>query len=114
MLLNVFSTTGSSNTDFGNSMESGLSSHELKKVGETSSFEQNVTEKNTDPENNQNSGDSYMSFWSKDSKPPVDLHTSFIEGNSSQDTSISLEGSNLKEKPNFEDLKTTKTPPVNT
>ncbi|XP_050003523.1 zinc finger B-box domain-containing protein 1 [Alexandromys fortis] len=103
---------GSSNTDFGNSMESGLSSHELKKVGETSSFEQNVTEKNTDPENNQNSGDSYMSFWSKDSKPPVDLHTSFIEGNSSQDTSISLEGSNLKEKPNFEDLKTTKTPPL--
>ncbi|XP_075806673.1 zinc finger B-box domain-containing protein 1 isoform X2 [Microtus pennsylvanicus] len=103
---------GSSNTDFGNSMESGLSSHELKKVGETSSFEQNVTEKNTDPENNQNSGDSYMSFWSKDSKPPVDLHTSFIEGNSSQDTSISLEGSNLKEKPNLEDLKTTKTPPL--
>ncbi|XP_041515275.1 zinc finger B-box domain-containing protein 1 [Microtus oregoni] len=98
--------------DFGNSMESGLSSHELKKVGETSSFEQNVTEKNTDPENNQNSGDSYMSFWSKDSKPPVDLHTSFIEGNSSQETSISLEGSNLKEKPNFEDLKTTKTPPL--
>ncbi|KAH0513122.1 Zinc finger B-box domain-containing protein 1 [Microtus ochrogaster] len=112
MLLNVFSTTGSSNTDFGNSMDSGLSSHELKKVGETSSFEKNVTEKNTDPENNQNSGDSYMSFWSKDSKPPVDLHTSFIEGNSSQDTSISLEGSNLKEKPNFEDLKTTKTPPL--
>ncbi|XP_013203754.1 zinc finger B-box domain-containing protein 1 isoform X2 [Microtus ochrogaster] len=103
---------GSSNTDFGNSMDSGLSSHELKKVGETSSFEKNVTEKNTDPENNQNSGDSYMSLWTKDSKPPVDLHTSFIEGNSSQDTSISLEGSNLKEKPNFEDLKTTKTPPL--
>ncbi|XP_057613103.1 zinc finger B-box domain-containing protein 1 [Chionomys nivalis] len=102
----------SSNTDIGNSMESGLYSHELKKVGETSSFEQNVTEKNTDPENNQNSGDSYMSFWSKDSKPTVNLHTSFIEGNSSQDTSISLEGSNLKEKPNFEDLKTTKTPPL--
>ncbi|XP_038203867.1 zinc finger B-box domain-containing protein 1 [Arvicola amphibius] len=98
--------------DFGNNMESGLYSHELKKVGEASSFEQNVKEKNTDPENNQNSGDSYMSFWSKNSKPTVDLHTSFIEGNSSQDTSISLEGSNLKEKPNFEDLKTTKTPPL--
>lgn len=103
---------GSSNTDFGNSMESGLYSHELIKVRETSSFEQNVTEKNTDPENNQNSGDSYMSFWGKDSKPTGDLHTSFIEGNSSQDTSISLEDHNLKEKPNSEDLKTTKTLPL--
>lgn len=108
----MFSITGSSNTDFGNSMESGLYSHELKKVEETGSFEQNVTEKNTDSENNQNSGDSYMSFWSKDSKPTVDLHTSFMEGKLSQDTSTSLKGSNLKEKPNFEDLKTTKTPPV--
>ncbi|KAK7811518.1 hypothetical protein U0070_006080, partial [Myodes glareolus] len=102
---------GSSNTDFGNSMESCLYSHELKKVGETGSFEQNVTEKNTDPENNQNSGDFYMSFWSKDCKPTVDLHTSFIEGKSSQETSTSLEGS-LKKKPNFEDLKTTKIPPL--
>ncbi|CAO2612864.1 Zinc finger B-box domain-containing protein 1 [Lemmus lemmus] len=96
--------------DIGSSVEAGIYPHELKKGGETSSFEQNVTEKNTDPGNNQNSGDSYMSLGSKDSMPTIDLHTSFIEGNSSQNTSTSLECRNLKEKPNFEDLKTTRTP----
>ncbi|XP_052586989.1 zinc finger B-box domain-containing protein 1 isoform X3 [Peromyscus californicus insignis] len=103
---------GSSNTNFGNTVESGIYSHEFKKIEETSSFEQNVAEKNIDPGNHQNSGDSCTSFWSKGSLTTVDLDTSFIEENSSQDTSTSLEYSNLKERPNLEDSKTTKSPPL--
>ncbi|XP_059121472.1 zinc finger B-box domain-containing protein 1 isoform X4 [Peromyscus eremicus] len=103
---------GSSKTDFGNTVESGIYSREFKKIEETSSFEHNVTEKNIDPGNNQNSGDSCTSFWSKGSLTTVDLDTSFIEENSSQDTSTSLECSNLKERPNLEDSKTTKSPPL--
>lgn len=94
-------------------MESGIYSHEFQKIEETSPFEQNVAEKNIDPGNHQNSGDSCTSFWSKGSLTTVDLDTSFIEENSSQDTSTSLECSNLKERPNLEDSKTTKSPPVN-
>lgn len=94
-------------------MESGIYSHEFQKKEETSPFEQNVAEKNIDPGNNQNSGDSCTSFWSKGSLTTVDLDTSFIEENSSQDTNTSLECSNLKERPNLEDSKTTKSPPVN-
>lgn len=103
---------GSSNTDFGNTVESGIYSHEFQKIEETSPFEQNVAEKNIDPGNHQNSGDSCTSFWSKGSLTTVDLDTSFIEENSSQDTSTSLECSNLKERPNLEDSKTTKSPPL--
>ncbi|XP_037062561.1 zinc finger B-box domain-containing protein 1 isoform X4 [Peromyscus leucopus] len=103
---------GSSNTDFGNTVESGIYSHKFQKIEETSFFEQNVAEKNIDPGNNQNSGDSCTSFWSKGSLTTVDLDTSFIEENSSQDTSTSLECSNLKERPNLEDSKTTKSPPL--
>ncbi|XP_036047215.1 zinc finger B-box domain-containing protein 1 [Onychomys torridus] len=106
------SIKGSSNTDFGNTVESGIYSHEFKKIEETSSFEQNVAEKNIDLGNNQNSGDSCAPFWSKGSLTTVDLDTSFIEENSSQDTSTSLEYSNMKERPNLEDSKTTKSPPL--
>ncbi|CAH6898911.1 Zbbx [Phodopus roborovskii] len=100
----------SSNTDFGNTMESDIYSHEFKQVGETSSLKQNVTEKNKDPGNNQNSGDSSMPFWSKVSLPTADFDTYFLEENSSQDTSISLECSNPNERPNLEDSKITKSP----
>ncbi|KAL1777685.1 zinc finger protein B-box domain-containing protein 1 isoform X1 [Sigmodon hispidus] len=100
---------GSSNTDFGNTVESAIYSHEFKTTGVTSSFEQNITENNIDQGNDQNSGDSCMSFWNKGPLPTVDLDTSFIEELSSQDTSIS-QCSNLIEKPNLEDSKTTKSP----
>ncbi|KAL6072170.1 hypothetical protein STEG23_011663, partial [Scotinomys teguina] len=105
-----FKSDGSSTTDFDKPAESGIYSHEFNKIEETSYFVQNVTEKNMDPGNNQNSGDSCMSFCSKGSLPTVDLDTSFIEENSSQDTRISLECTNLKERPNLEDSKTTKSP----
>lgn len=101
---------GSSNTDFGNSVESDIYSHGFKQIGETSSFEQNIREKNIDPGNNQNSGDYCVSLWSKGSLPTADLDTSFLKENSSQDTSTSLECSNPNERPHLEDSKTTKSP----
>uniref|UniRef100_A0A8C2LDF5 Zinc finger, B-box domain containing n=1 Tax=Cricetulus griseus TaxID=10029 RepID=A0A8C2LDF5_CRIGR len=95
--------------DFGNTVDTDTYSHESKQIGEISSLEQNVIEKNIDPGNNQNSGDSScMLFWRRASFPTADLDTSFLEENSSQDTSTSLGCSNPKEKPNLEDSKTTK------
>lgn len=103
-----------SSTDFGNTVESCTYSDEFKKIGETTSFEKNETEKNIDPQNNKDSVDSCMSLGSKGSLPTIDSSTSFIEENSSQDTNTSLKCSNQNERPNLGNSKTAKEPLVNT
>ncbi|XP_021013542.1 zinc finger B-box domain-containing protein 1 isoform X5 [Mus caroli] len=96
--------------DFGNTVESCIYSDEFKKIGETTSFEKNETEKNIDPQNNKDTVDSCMSLGSKGSLPTIDLSTSFIEENSSQDTNTSLKCSNPNERPNLGNSKTAKEP----
>ncbi|XP_051013260.1 zinc finger B-box domain-containing protein 1 [Acomys russatus] len=92
-----------------NTVESGIYSDELKKIGETISFEKNLTEENIDQGNNEDCVDSCMP--PESSLPTVDLDTSFIiEETSSQETNTSLECSNLNEGTNLDDSKTTKPP----
>ncbi|XP_021052310.1 zinc finger B-box domain-containing protein 1 isoform X2 [Mus pahari] len=96
--------------DFGNTVETCIYSDEYKKIGETTAFEKNETEKNKDPKNNKDSVDSCMSLGSKGSLPTIDLSTTFIEENSSQDTNKSLKCSNPNERPNLGNSKIAKQP----
>uniref|UniRef100_A0A8I6AM74 Zinc finger, B-box domain containing n=1 Tax=Rattus norvegicus TaxID=10116 RepID=A0A8I6AM74_RAT len=96
--------------DFGNIVKSDIYFDEFKKIGDTTSFEKNETEKNIDPQNKKNPVDSCMSLESKGSLSTIDLSTSFTEEISSQDINTSLECSKQNERSNFEDSKTTKPP----
>lgn len=84
-----------------------------EKLGESSFFERNFKEKTIDMKSNQKSDDSCVSLESKDSLPSIDLEKPSIKEQLSEDIKESLEFSNLHERPNFEDSKTTESPLVN-
>uniref|UniRef100_A0A8C0NF25 B box-type domain-containing protein n=1 Tax=Canis lupus familiaris TaxID=9615 RepID=A0A8C0NF25_CANLF len=81
-----------------------------EKLGESSFFERNFKEKTIDMKSNQKSDDSCVSLESKDSLPSIDLEKPSIKEQLSEDIKESLEFSNLHERPNFEDSKTTESP----
>ncbi|XP_008051477.1 zinc finger B-box domain-containing protein 1, partial [Carlito syrichta] len=98
---------GTSNRDFDNTVDPGVSSPDIEKVGEACFSERNLKEKNIDMESNQMSNDSCILLESKDALPSINLEKHSIEEKLSHDIKNSLELSNLHERPNFEDSKTT-------
>lgn len=82
----------------------------VEKLGESSFLERRFKEKITDMESNKKSDDFCVSLESKDSFPSVNLETPSIKEKLSEDIKESLEVSNLHERLNFEDSKTTKSP----
>ncbi|XP_073929956.1 zinc finger B-box domain-containing protein 1 isoform X3 [Castor canadensis] len=78
--------------------------------GESSSSQQNLTEKTIDTESHQKSDDFCITLESKDSLPSTDFDQPSIEEKLSQVTRESLEFSNLHDRPNLEDSTATKSP----
>lgn len=109
----MFSTAGTSNAKFDISVDPDVNSPAIEKLGESSFSERNFKEKMIDMKSNQKSGDSCVSLESKDYLPSIDLEKPSIKEQLSQDIKESLEFSNLHERPNFEDSKTTESPLVN-
>nr|XP_019591487.1 PREDICTED: zinc finger B-box domain-containing protein 1 isoform X3 [Rhinolophus sinicus] len=102
------SKAGTSNVKYDNIVESEVYSPAVEKLGESSSFERHFKEKCIDMESNQKSDDSCISLASKGSFPSVDLETPYIKETLSQDIDEFVEFSDLQERTNSEDSKTTK------
>jgi hypothetical protein len=109
----VFSTAVTSNADFDNNVDPDSYSLDIEKLGESSSSQQNLTEKTIDTESHQKSDDFCITLESKDSLPSTDFNQPSIEEKLSQVNKESFEFSNLHNRPTFEDSKTTKSPLVN-
>ncbi|XP_066097519.1 zinc finger B-box domain-containing protein 1 [Saccopteryx bilineata] len=100
-----------SNITFDNNVDPDVYSPAVEKLGESSFFERHFKEKGINMESNQKSDKSCMSSESKDSLPSVDLDTPSVKKRLSQDIKKSLKFSNLPERSNFEDPKTTESLP---
>uniref|UniRef100_A0ABI7WUA2 B box-type domain-containing protein n=1 Tax=Felis catus TaxID=9685 RepID=A0ABI7WUA2_FELCA len=99
-----------SDTKFDTIVDPDVYSPATEKLGESSFFERNFKEKTIDMESYQKSDDSCISLESKDSLPSIGLEKPSIKEQLSQDIKESLEFSNLHERPNPEDSKTTESP----
>ncbi|XP_025769153.1 zinc finger B-box domain-containing protein 1 isoform X2 [Puma concolor] len=99
-----------SDTKFDTIVDPDVYSPATEKLGESSFFERNFKEKTIDMESNQKSDDSCISLDSKDSLPSIGLEKPSTKEQLSQDIKESLEFSNLHERPNPEDSKTTESP----
>ncbi|XP_049484553.1 zinc finger B-box domain-containing protein 1 isoform X2 [Panthera uncia] len=99
-----------SDTKFDTIVDPDVYSPATEELGESSFFERNFKEKTIDMESNQKSDDSCISLESKDSLPSRGLEKPSIKEQLSQDIKESLEFSNLHERPNPEDSKTTESP----
>lgn len=108
----MFSTAVTSDTKFDTFVDPDVYSPATEKLGESSFLERNFKEKTIDMESNQKSDDSCISLESKDSLPSIGLEKPSIKEQLSQDIKESLEFSNLHERPNPEDSKTTESPLV--
>ncbi|XP_057595302.1 zinc finger B-box domain-containing protein 1 isoform X2 [Hippopotamus amphibius kiboko] len=104
------SKAGTSSADFGDIVDPEAYSPAVAKLEENSFFERNFKEESIDIESNQKYDDSCISLESKDSLPSTDLEKCSIKERLSQEGKESSEFSNLHEKPNFEDSKTTGSP----
>lgn len=109
----MFSTAGTSDTEFEIIVDPDVYFPAIEKIGESSISERNFKDKMIDTESNQKSGDSCVSLESKASLPSIDLKKPSIKEQLPQDIKESLEFSNLHERPNFEDSKATESPLVN-
>lgn len=109
----VFSTAGTSSADFGDIVNPDAYSPAVEKLEENSFIERNFKEDSIDIESSQKYDDSCISLESKDSLPSTDLEKASFKGKLSQEDKESLEFSNLHERPNSEDSKTTESPLVN-
>ncbi|XP_049723260.1 zinc finger B-box domain-containing protein 1 isoform X1 [Elephas maximus indicus] len=96
------------NTNFDSIADPGVYSPAGEKIEENSFREKNLTEESIDIESNQKSADSCTPFESKDSLPNIALEEPSIKEKLSQDIKESLDFSNLHERPNLQDSKTTK------
>nr|KAF6476931.1 zinc finger B-box domain containing [Rousettus aegyptiacus] len=101
-----------SNIKYDNIVDPCVYSPAVEKLGENSFLERHFKEKIIDMESKQKSDDFCISLESKDSFPSVNLETPSIKEKLSEDFKESLEVSNLHERLNFEDSKTTKSPPL--
>ncbi|MBZ3878581.1 Zinc finger B-box domain-containing protein 1 [Sciurus carolinensis] len=101
---------GTSNIDFDNVMDPDDYYFNTEKTGESNSFKRHFKEKQIDTESNQKFDDSCISLERRDSLPNIHLDKSSVEEKLSQHTKKSLDSSNLHERPNFEDSKTTESP----
>lgn len=109
----VFSTAGTSHADFDNFVDPDAYTPAIEKLEENSFFKRNLKEEGIDIESNKKHDDSHITLESKDSLPSTDLEKPCIKEKLSQEDKKSLEFSNLHERPNFEDSKTTESPLVN-
>ncbi|KAJ8797703.1 hypothetical protein J1605_017129 [Eschrichtius robustus] len=101
---------GASSADFGDIVNPDAFSPAAEKLEENSFFERNFKEDSIHIESSQKYDDSCISLESKDSLPSTDLEKASIKGKLSQEDKESLEFSNLHERPNSEDSKTTESP----
>ncbi|XP_007946914.1 zinc finger B-box domain-containing protein 1, partial [Orycteropus afer afer] len=101
------STAGISNMDFDNMADLHVYSTATEKVEEKSFCEKNLTEESIA---NHKSADSSTPFESKDSLPSVDLEEPSVKEKLYQGIRGSLDFSNLHERPNLQDSKTTQSP----
>uniref|UniRef100_A0A8D2JMX1 Zinc finger B-box domain containing n=1 Tax=Sciurus vulgaris TaxID=55149 RepID=A0A8D2JMX1_SCIVU len=101
---------GTSNIDSDNVMDPDNYYFNTEKTGESNSFKGHFKEKQIDTESNQKFDDSCISHERRDSLTNIDLDKSSVEEKLSQHTKKSLDSSNLHERPNFEDSKTTESP----
>ncbi|XP_059956001.1 zinc finger B-box domain-containing protein 1 [Mesoplodon densirostris] len=104
------SKAGTSSADFGDIVNPDAYSPAVEKLEENSFFERNFKEDSIDIESSQKYDDSCISLESKYSLPSTDLEKASIKGKLSQEDKESLEFSNLHERPNSEDSKTTESP----
>ncbi|XP_049566462.1 zinc finger B-box domain-containing protein 1 isoform X3 [Orcinus orca] len=104
------SKAGTSSADFGDIVNPDAYSPAVEKLEENSFFERNFKEDSIDIESSQKYDDSCISLESKDSLPSTDLEEASFKGKLSQEDKESLEFSNLHERPNSEDSKTTESP----
>ncbi|XP_061049447.1 zinc finger B-box domain-containing protein 1 [Eubalaena glacialis] len=104
------SKAGTSSADFGDIVNPDAFSPAVEKLEENSFFERNFKEDSIDIESSQKYDDSCISLDSKDSLPSTDLEKASTKGKLSQEDKESLEFSNLHERPNSEDSKTTESP----
>ncbi|XP_039097864.1 zinc finger B-box domain-containing protein 1 isoform X1 [Hyaena hyaena] len=104
------SKAGTSDTKSDTIVDPDVYSPANEKLGESSLFERNFKEKTIDMESNQKSDDSCISLESKDSLPSLHLEKTSIKEQLSQDIKEALEFSNLHERPDPEDSKTTEPP----
>ncbi|XP_065732527.1 zinc finger B-box domain-containing protein 1 isoform X2 [Phocoena phocoena] len=104
------SKAGTSSADFGDIVNPDAYSPAAEKLEENSCFERNFKEDSIDIESSQKYDDSCISLESKDSLPSTDLEKASFKGKLSQEDKESLEFSNLHERPNSEDSKTTESP----
>ncbi|KAI4548097.1 hypothetical protein MG293_000427 [Ovis ammon polii] len=82
----------------------------IEKLEANNFFERNSKEESIDIESNKKHEDSHIPLENKDSLPSKDLEKPCIKEKLSQEDKKSLEFSNLHERPNFEDSKTTESP----
>ncbi|TKC39153.1 hypothetical protein EI555_005091, partial [Monodon monoceros] len=101
---------GTSSADFGDIVNPDAHSPAAEKIEENSFFEINFKEDSIDIESSQKYDDSCISLESKDSLPSTDLEKASFKGKLSQEDKASLEFSNLHERPNSEESKTTESP----
>ncbi|XP_073659971.1 zinc finger B-box domain-containing protein 1 isoform X3 [Tursiops truncatus] len=104
------SKAGTSSADFGDIVNPDAYSPAVEKLEENSFIERNFKEDSIDIESSQKYDDSCISIESKDSLPSTDLEEASFKGKLSQEDKESLEFSNLHERPNSEDSKTTESP----
>ncbi|XP_040104196.1 zinc finger B-box domain-containing protein 1 isoform X4 [Oryx dammah] len=104
------SKAGTSHADFDTFVDPDAYSPAIEKLQENNFFERNLKEESIDIESNKKHEDSHIPLESKDSLPSTDLEKPCIKEKLSQEDKISLEFSNLHERPNFEDSKTTESP----
>ncbi|XP_026968290.1 zinc finger B-box domain-containing protein 1 [Sagmatias obliquidens] len=104
------SKAGTSSADFGDIVNPDAYSPAVEKLEENSFIERNFKEDSIDIESSQKYDDSCISLESKDSLPSTDLEKASFKGKLSQEDKESLEFSNLHERPNSEDSKTTESP----
>ena len=109
----VFSTAGTSHADFDTFVDPDTYSPAIEKLEENIYFERNLKEESIDIESNKKHEDSHIPLESKDSLPSTELEKPCIKEKFSEEDKKSLEFSNLHERPNFEDSKTTESPLVN-
>ncbi|XP_010839231.1 PREDICTED: zinc finger B-box domain-containing protein 1-like, partial [Bison bison bison] len=104
------SKAGTSHADFDTFVDPDTYSPAIEKLEENIFFERNLKEESIDIESNKKHEDSHIPLESKDSLPSTDLEKLCIKEKLSEEDKKSLEFSNLHERPNFEDSKTTESP----
>ncbi|XP_070229859.1 zinc finger B-box domain-containing protein 1 isoform X6 [Bos mutus] len=104
------SKAGTSHADFDTFVDPDTYSPAIEKLEENIYFERNLKEESIDIESNKKHEDSHIPLESKDSLPSTDLEKPCIKEKLSEEDKKSLEFSNLHERPNFEDSKTTESP----